>query len=76
MLSATILICQVANTIIFTSFAYNFGRLYVLLDDYMRQTDAMNISLANSSQYYRYEGVNSERIAEIDLVRLLARALR
>ncbi|KAH7704370.1 hypothetical protein AAVH_28430, partial [Aphelenchoides avenae] len=56
-----------ANTVIFMSFAYYFGKLYALLDDYMRQTDAMNISFANSSQYYRYEGVNSERIAQISL---------
>ncbi|KAH7702163.1 hypothetical protein AAVH_30690 [Aphelenchoides avenae] len=66
MVSATILVCQVTNTVIFTSFAYYFGKLYALLDDYMRQTDAMNVSFANSSQYYRYEGVNSERVAQID----------
>lgn len=56
------------NTIIFVTIAYNFGQLYILLDEYMRETDAKNITLPNSTQLYRYQGVNAERINEIDLV--------
>jgi hypothetical protein len=69
MVSAAIFICQVANTIIFASFAYNFGKLYLLLDEYMRDTDAMNITLPNSTVRFHYAGVNAERINEIDNVR-------
>lgn len=68
MVSAAIFICQVANTIIFATFAYNFGKLYLLLDEYMRDTDAMNITLPNSSLQFHYAGVNAERINEIDNV--------
>jgi hypothetical protein len=70
MVSAAIFICQVANTIIFASFAYNFGKLYLLLDEYMRETDAMNITLPNSTVRFHYAGVNAERINEIDNVRI------
>ncbi|CAD5213338.1 unnamed protein product [Bursaphelenchus xylophilus] len=66
-ISATILICQAANTFIFGSFAYNFGQLYTLLDEYMRTTAAMNLTLYNSTDVYKYEGHNFERINEIDL---------
>uniref|UniRef100_A0A915CLS1 glucuronosyltransferase n=1 Tax=Ditylenchus dipsaci TaxID=166011 RepID=A0A915CLS1_9BILA len=67
MVSATIIICQLANTVIFLQFAYNFGQLYLFLDEYMRDTDAKNISVPNSTQVYRYKGINAERINEIDL---------
>lgn len=39
-----------------------------MLDAYMRETDAMNVTLPNSSVVYRYEGINAERINEIDMV--------
>jgi hypothetical protein len=71
MVSAAIFICQIANTIIFASFAYNFGKLYLLLDEYMRETEALNITLPNSSIQFRYTGVNAERINEIDNVKEL-----
>ncbi|KAI1702337.1 hypothetical protein DdX_15519 [Ditylenchus destructor] len=67
MVSVCIIICQLANTIIFLQFAYNFGQLYLMLDAYMRETDAMNVTLPNSSVVYRYEGINAERINEIDM---------
>uniref|UniRef100_A0A914H019 Uncharacterized protein n=1 Tax=Globodera rostochiensis TaxID=31243 RepID=A0A914H019_GLORO len=66
MVSATILICQIANTIIFASFAYNFGKLYILLDEYMLNTDAMNITLPNSTVQFHYSGINVDRINQID----------
>ncbi|CAD5209977.1 unnamed protein product [Bursaphelenchus okinawaensis] len=66
-LSATIILCQTANTYIFGSFAYNFGQLYLLIDDYMRSTASMNVTLFNSSDLYKYKGQNFERINEIDL---------
>ncbi|KAL3100478.1 hypothetical protein niasHT_021925 [Heterodera trifolii] len=66
MVSATILICQIANTIIFASFAYNFGKLYIMLDDYMRKTDAMNITMPNSTVQFQYKGINVDRITKID----------
>ncbi|KAI6171679.1 hypothetical protein M3Y98_00889000 [Aphelenchoides besseyi] len=70
MVSATILICQLLNTVIFGSFAYNFGQLYILLEAYMRETDAMNLTIPNSTnpgQIYRFNGTNAQRINEIDL---------
>lgn len=42
-----------------------------MLDSYMRETDAMNVTIPNSTspgQFYRYEGANLQRINEIDLV--------
>jgi hypothetical protein len=72
MISTALLISQLANTVIFASFAYNFGQLYVMLDYYMRETDAMNLTIPNSTnpgQIYRYAGTNQQRINEIDLVR-------
>lgn len=68
LISLIIIICQLANTIIFGQFAYNFGQLYILLDDYMRETDSKNIQLPNSTNFYRYNGINEERIKQIDLV--------
>uniref|UniRef100_A0A1I8BWX3 Anoctamin n=1 Tax=Meloidogyne hapla TaxID=6305 RepID=A0A1I8BWX3_MELHA len=66
LVSAAILICQIANTIIFATFAYNFGKLYTLLYEYMIETDAMNITLPNSTLKFKLEGVNADRINEID----------
>lgn len=68
LISLIIIICQLANTIIFGQFAYNFGQLYILLDDYMRETNSKNIQLPNSTNFYRYNGINEERIKQIDLV--------
>ena len=45
-----------------------------MLDYYMRETDAMNLTIPNSTnpgQLYRYEGTNLQRINEIDLVNVL-----
>lgn len=66
LLSTIIILCQLANTIIFATFAYNFGALYGLLDEYMLETDRMNATAPNSTQVFHYEGVNQERINEID----------
>jgi hypothetical protein len=70
-LSTALLVSQLANTVIFASFAYNFGELYIMLDTYMRETDAMNLAIPNSTnpgQLYRYNGTNAQRINEIDSV--------
>ena len=67
MVSATLVICQLANTILFGMFAFNFGRLYVLLDEYMLATNGSSMESLNESEFYQYEGVNYERIHEIDL---------
>ncbi|KAF7633324.1 hypothetical protein Mgra_00007304 [Meloidogyne graminicola] len=66
LVSSAIFICQIANTIIFASFAYNFGKLYNLLYDYIVETDAMNITLPNSTLKFKLEGINTERLNEID----------
>lgn len=71
MVSTALLISQLANTVIFASFAYNFGQLYLMLDAYMRETDAMNLTIPNSTnpgQIYKYDGTNLKRINEIDFV--------
>lgn len=66
-LSAVILICQTANTFIFGSFAYNFGELYVLLDEYMNRTAALNLSLPNGTGPFKYDGANFDRLNQVDL---------
>ncbi|KAI6243093.1 hypothetical protein M3Y99_00158800 [Aphelenchoides fujianensis] len=70
MVSATILISQLVNTVIFASFAFNFGQLYLLLEQYMHDTAALNLTIPNSTnpgQTYKFEGTNAQRINEIDL---------
>ncbi|KAI6238510.1 hypothetical protein M3Y99_00674600 [Aphelenchoides fujianensis] len=49
MVSATILISQLVNTVIFASFAFNFGQLYLLLEQYMHDTAALNLTIPNST---------------------------
>nr|CAD2187010.1 unnamed protein product [Meloidogyne enterolobii] len=66
LVSSAIFICQIANTIIFATFAYNFGQLNNLLYEYMLETDAMNITLPNSTSKFRLDGVNAERLNQID----------
>uniref|UniRef100_A0AC34RD77 Uncharacterized protein n=1 Tax=Panagrolaimus sp. JU765 TaxID=591449 RepID=A0AC34RD77_9BILA len=65
--SATLVVCQLINTILFGTFAYNFGKLYVLLDEYMFKTNGTSMEPLNQSEIYQYEGVNFDRIHEIDL---------
>jgi hypothetical protein len=67
MISATLVICQLANTFLFGTFAYNFGKLYVLLDEYMLQTNGTTLIDGNKTIFYYYEGINHERINQIDL---------
>uniref|UniRef100_A0AC34G6N3 Uncharacterized protein n=1 Tax=Panagrolaimus sp. ES5 TaxID=591445 RepID=A0AC34G6N3_9BILA len=68
MISATLVICQLANTYLFGTFAYNFGKLYVLLDEYMLQTNGSTLVDGNKTIYYIYEGINQERINQIDFL--------
>lgn len=65
--SATLVICQLINTILFGTFAYNFGKLYILLDEYMFETNGTSMESLNQSEFYQYEGVNFDRIHEIDI---------
>ncbi|KAK0394213.1 hypothetical protein QR680_000623 [Steinernema hermaphroditum] len=67
MVSVTILICQIANTIIFADFAFDFGKLYLLIDDYMRKTaEYSNSTHFTGPKKYSIDVINHERIDEID----------
>uniref|UniRef100_A0A7E4UUJ7 UPF0187-domain-containing protein n=1 Tax=Panagrellus redivivus TaxID=6233 RepID=A0A7E4UUJ7_PANRE len=68
LVSATLAVCQLFNTTIFGLFAYNFGKLYVLLDEYMLATNGTSLDAINETgTVYEYEGINAERITQIDL---------
>lgn len=74
--SASIIICQSVNTVLFASYGYNFGQLFILLDEYMQKTDGLNFTGANSSLHYQYKGQNQERLHEIDVVYYFLRKVR
>jgi hypothetical protein len=67
MVSATLVICQFANIFLFGTFSYNFGKLYILLDKYMLETNGSILVDENRTITYQYEGINQERINQIDL---------
>uniref|UniRef100_A0A1I8AB54 G protein-coupled receptor n=1 Tax=Steinernema glaseri TaxID=37863 RepID=A0A1I8AB54_9BILA len=67
MVSVTILICQIANTIIFADFAFDFGKLYLLIDDYMLKTaEYSNSSGFSGPKRYSIDTIYHEWINEID----------
>ncbi|TMS32369.1 hypothetical protein L596_000218 [Steinernema carpocapsae] len=67
MVSLTILICQIANIIIFATFAFDFGKLYLLIDEYMHKTEEYSNSTGFTGlKPYSIDQINSERIDEID----------
>lgn len=66
MVSAAIIVCQLPNTILFASFGYNFGQLFILIDHYMGASHGMNYTSKNMSMVYNKSGINGERLHEID----------
>uniref|UniRef100_A0A914EJU3 Uncharacterized protein n=1 Tax=Acrobeloides nanus TaxID=290746 RepID=A0A914EJU3_9BILA len=67
MVSAAIIICQFPNTILFASFGRSFGQLFVLIDKYMAESDGMNFTSKNASMVYEKNGINEDRLREIDV---------